>query len=69
MRSPDQHAEMEESETALWFNDRQGELFAQTLRQANGHAISLLWLKPDDDNEDEGEVEDTFDRFAALSKR
>ena len=59
--------EMASTDATAWLEHFGGELMLQTLFQSNGHAISLLRLIPDDE-EEETEIEDAYDRFARFSE-
>lgn len=61
-------SEMEEIDSADWLR-RPGhcELRAQTLRQQNGYAATLLWAEGVDDDDDGG-IEDAHDRFSRFER-
>lgn len=54
-------------EGSFWLHRPKGELMLQTLFQTQGHAITLLRLIPDD--EEEPEIEDAYQRFAKYNER
>jgi hypothetical protein len=60
--------EMEEADAADWLRHPGGrELRAQTLRQKNGHAATLLWAEGADDDDDGG-IEDAHARFSRFER-
>lgn len=55
---------MSYADASPWLDKFRGELMVQTLYQREGYATTLLHLVPEDEDEDDDGVEDTYERFA-----